>query len=226
MVAQRSANMNSVSNKAIVEQSWPEGPATVVDRGYEPKHEAMWHDELVPWHCRVAREDGATFEVVGHLRTRSFVSSERTWRDPYVFEQEYLMLPIRSAADYTRVGLGMINRAIEAYWRNLEKLDETMFAQAGGVPRPGRAGHDEKYYALWVRRYLDAVEQHGQRYMAHLLAEHPGYTANVIRRTISEAETTKHRLITNRPGRGKAGGTMTEKCKRILAESTNEGATK
>lgn len=226
MLAQQSSIIDFVANKAIVEWSGSDGDGRpeVLDRGYDAATEAMWHDELTPWRCTVKRDDGVAFDVIGQLRTRSFISNQRTWRTPYVFEQQYLMLPIRSAADYAAVGLGMINRAIEAYWRKLEKIDETMFAQAGGVPRPGRAGHDELHYARWVKRYLDAVDAHGQQYMSHLLADHPGYTANVIRRTINEAATPKHRLIRDRPGRGKAGGTMTDKCQRLLAsDDSNKG---
>lgn len=225
MLHQLSANIDYVQNKTRVRSSGPTGSPEVVARGYDMAAGATWQDESMPWSCEAVRDDGVTVAVVGRLRTRRFSGGGRSWRDPHVFEQEQYVIPVRTSSDAKRVGLGMINQAIETFWRDLEKLDDTMFARAKGVPRPGRSGHTELHYARWVQKYLAAVETHGQRYMASLLESNPGYTASVIRRTINEAESSKFKLITDRPGQGKAGGRMTDKCARILDSNpqTNEG---
>lgn len=85
-------------------------------------------------------------------------------------------------------------------------------------PRPGRSGHPPAFYAEWVERYLDACENHA-RPMNDLVADHPGVNASAIHRYLKRAE--QLGLIADRPGRGRAGGTMTERCRRVLAGEEN-----
>jgi hypothetical protein len=224
MLYRLSTIVQRVANKAIVDEtkSGGTGPMEIVASGFDAELNATWQDESMPWHCYVVRDDGVSIDVLGHLRTRRFFSQGRTWRDPHVFEQEFWVIPVRTSEDSKKVGLGMINRAIDMHWREMAKLDPTVFSRAT-VPRPGRDGHGELYYARWVKKYLDAVEAHGQRYMKHLLADHPGWKAQLIRDTIYDAGRWEPKLMKDRPGPGKAGGEMTEHCQRILAADMNKG---
>lgn len=81
-------------------------------------------------------------------------------------------------------------------------------------PRPGRLGHPPAFYAEWVEKYLAACGRTGTP-TAELVKTHPGESPQSISRYLQKAE--RDGLITDRPGRGKAGGTMTDKCRRILA---------
>lgn len=98
----------------------------------------------------------------------------------------------------------------QAKWAELPEEWRTGIRES---PRPGRAGHPPAFYAEWVERYLSACE--GPTPVASLAAAHPGVTPESIKRYLQKAE--REGLIADRPGRGKAGGTMTDKCRRILA---------
>lgn len=83
------------------------------------------------------------------------------------------------------------------------------------VPLGGRRRHPMSFYARWVEMYLAAIDKHGSKYfLPHLLEDNPGYTRTGIAQIIARAET--YGMITDRPGRGAGGGTMTEKCRQTL----------
>jgi len=81
-------------------------------------------------------------------------------------------------------------------------------------PRPGRAGHPVRHYAELVERYLAACEDHPDA-PVKWLHETSGDSHAVLSSSLYKAE--QLGLIEDRPGQGKSGGTMTTKCRRILA---------
>jgi hypothetical protein len=89
------------------------------------------------------------------------------------------------------------------------------WAEALGPRRIGRRSHSDRFYAVWVERYLNACATSDQP-MKTLRVEYPAETGDSLNRYIRQAE--KLGLISNRPGHGKSGGEMTARCKRLLRE--------
>jgi hypothetical protein len=79
--------------------------------------------------------------------------------------------------------------------------------------RPGRRGHPEHHYARWAARYVAACED-SPHPVQQLVAEYPGETTESINRYVRKAEALG--FITERPGRGKAGGRLTSKAHEVL----------
>jgi hypothetical protein len=82
--------------------------------------------------------------------------------------------------------------------------------------RPGRRGHDDLQYAIWVRDYVSAVQREPGRPIALLREEQPGTTASGWRRWLDRAEGLG--LLADRPAaiEGRAGGRLTEKAIDLL----------
>ena len=83
------------------------------------------------------------------------------------------------------------------------------------LPKPGRRGHPESFYAMWVKRYVDALERE-PRSPVKLLAEEHHYSRGQIRAWLDKAEHLG--LLVGRPSgmTGRAGGRMSAKCRRVL----------
>lgn len=120
---------------------------------------------------------------------------------------------------------GDLRTALDAL--GIERLDAAIsreirwLATVGDLPMPmrrisqrGTVGRDPLWVARFVERYLSAVEE--GRGSASQFAETEGYTPQGVSRILRRAEGLG--LLTGRPGRGKAGGTMTDECRRLLAE--------
>jgi hypothetical protein len=173
----------------------------------------------------ICERPGAGYEVElrGALVARHYWGQGRIWRDPYHFDiNEVVLRPIDGDgwSVLPKVGLGSLHRRLVRELRDMSMADPHLFAEPRSMPTPGAAGHSLRFYAEWVRWYLDAVAEHGQRYMAALLAVHPGYSAAGVRRIISRAG--QLGLITGR-ARGRAGGAMTDQCRSLLEEEDRDG---
>jgi len=79
--------------------------------------------------------------------------------------------------------------------------------------QPGRAGRGDGYYALWAARYVENLDKHNP--VAATAAEH-GKTQGQVRDLLHEA---RRRKLLTKAGRGRAGGSLTEKCIEALAQA-------
>jgi hypothetical protein len=82
--------------------------------------------------------------------------------------------------------------------------------------RPGRKGHGIDHYLTWAVRYAEKVRDHVRNPHAELAHENPGMTAIAVRDTIKDARV-RYGLLTKPPGRGRAGGDLTDKALTLLA---------
>jgi hypothetical protein len=116
---------------------------------------------------------------------------------------------------WKRLRLGDLHQAIRTELPFVQMLLPHVWMRDFKVPRPGQKGHSIEHYALWVQRYLDACadENHGRAPMKALVEQYPGYDRKLINLWLARAE--ELGLLRGR-AQGKAGGTMTAKCRRIL----------
>lgn len=124
-----------------------------------------------------------------------------------------------TAVMFRDLGLGSLYRECSMEFSELARSDPQIFGMPSGFPKAGRKGEPPLYYALLVRDYLTAIDEFGPRgFMPHLLERQArGLARSSVLRNIDRAE--ELGLITARPGHGKAGGRMTAKCRKILAEA-------
>jgi hypothetical protein len=94
-----------------------------------------------------------------------------------------------------------------------ELASDPLWAEAASMwgflreqPRPGRAGHPDKVYALVALRYVRALERGSARPVADV-AKAMGLSRSRVRDLLHEA---RRRGLLTRPPRGRAGGEMTE----------------
>lgn len=143
----------------------------------------------------------------GRVRVRSVTFVPGPHGDDTVFSLRMLR----------RMNLGWVQRQWEGVLRGSMYVDLPDKWQRGMLasPRAGRRGHPDAFYAQWVARYLEACEasETPVRALVKQWGE-KGETTASINRYVKRAEVLG--LITERPGRGRAGGTMTEKCKELL----------
>lgn len=210
--------------EVVVVEERTDEPMSTGESGFEQNFEVQWHGEAIPTHLRVALDlgDGVECWLHGVQRTKRYYGPEaRTWRDPWTFE--ILNIDVRHAEElplgpsvFDGLRMGRLYAAAERHFKDRTRVDPTMW---GGLPRrPGRNGHPIEYYADWTRRYLEAFGRVGQKCVKDLVAQDPNYDARFIQRTIDKAD--QLGLISDRPGRGKAGGTMTDRCREVLAMSS------
>jgi len=81
-------------------------------------------------------------------------------------------------------------------------------------PRPGRAGRDDHFYAVWAARYVDQGAQ-SPRPIADLAAEHDR-PAGRIREYVAEA---RRRELLTPTRQGRSGGELTDKARTLLQPS-------
>jgi hypothetical protein len=116
-----------------------------------------------------------------------------------------------------RLHMGAVGRewesALRGMWLDLPERWRSGLAES---PRPGRAGHPPEFYAEWAQRYVAACERRDQP-VAWLVDQHPGVSKQSIARYLAKAEQLD--LITNRPGRGRAGGELTERARHLLTKT-------
>ena len=82
-------------------------------------------------------------------------------------------------------------------------------------PRPGRRGREDRDYALWAKRYVEANEK-SPHPIKKMTTDHPGHSAEMIRAILNKAR--KRGLLSESP-KGRAGGSLTKKAEALLAES-------
>jgi hypothetical protein len=85
--------------------------------------------------------------------------------------------------------------------------------------RPGRAGRDDVFYAGWAAEYVDA----GSSKPNAKLAERHGLDVATIREFVHEA---RRRDLLTKGVPGKAGGALTPKAKKLLAQQQSKGGTR
>jgi hypothetical protein len=91
---------------------------------------------------------------------------------------------------------------------------------AGESKRPGRRGNGIDHYLTWAIRYADKV-QAGRLYPVSELAREYGESATYVRDTITDARR-RYQLLSAKPGRGRAGGELTEKALELRAERQDQ----
>jgi hypothetical protein len=211
-----------------IHQEWtvaavPQGPTTASPQTYDPPN-AVRSDVRMPVTllCRSDRRPGIQYEVEGWLTTTRWFSEGKTGRDPWAFEMgQFIGLRYDeppTSDEITASGQGSLYRAVKRFYRDLAEHDPSMWGAAKSLPPPGRRGLPDGHYALWAKRYLDAVEQHGRGYLPTLLAEHPGITKANLHRTVTRAEDLGLCVIHRSPG-NVSSGHMTDKGLRLLAEA-------
>ena len=100
-----------------------------------------------------------------------------------------------------------------------------MSAEAKGMTpkaRPGRKGHGIDFYLDWAVRYAEKIHA-GVRHPNAVLARETGMDPNAVRDINTDARR-RYGLLTEPPGRGRAGGQLTEKALALLAERRVTGA--
>lgn len=82
--------------------------------------------------------------------------------------------------------------------------------------RMGRRRKDDAFYAMWAKRYVDALEEDPKRPVAWIVEHHDEHTTEAaVRGYVNKARVRK--LLTKAP-KGKPGGHLTNKAKAILAK--------
>jgi hypothetical protein len=120
---------------------------------------------------------------------------------------------------FTRNRLGELHRQLVSELQDPARqwlfLPEHWRGKSLTLPKPGRRGHPEAFYAMWVKRYVDALERE-PRSPVKLLGEEHHYSRGQIRSWLDKAE--RLGLLVGRPSgtTGRAGGRMSAKCRRIL----------
>jgi len=105
---------------------------------------------------------------------------------------------------------GFVRRHMAA---TLGKLDPDLLDSFSDAPvRPGRRGHTDHVYVLLAARY---VELQGSGREIQDLAAEVRSSPLTVRNKLAEA---RRRGLLDNPGRGKAGGGLTEKARRLLKE--------
>lgn len=88
------------------------------------------------------------------------------------------------------------------------------------LPRPGRRGRSDVFYARWAQRYVDALAQNPKHPIKHIVdtATEPGTTASQVRWYLTAAR--ERNLLTEAPAGG-AGGELTDKARLLLTQVAN-----
>jgi hypothetical protein len=179
----------------IVEQEWPEDsdadePETVA-KVKVPLSGTGWHADIV---LRLVNAVVAVTEV------------------RYSGEPDSIL----TGSVLKTLKLGAVAKAIAADLRSpmlKHALPSKWLDTSTALPRPGRAGRGLVETAVWVERYLDAVRDHPDRPVGHLIDTF-GVSRSGINDTINRAEALG--LIAGRPAGRQAGGRMTSKARRLL----------
>ncbi len=82
--------------------------------------------------------------------------------------------------------------------------------------RPGRAGHPDKFYATIAKAYVDAL-QRGSKSPIQDLATALDYSTHHIRDLVKNAR--QKGLLSAAPGRGRAGGHLTDQGRELINQS-------
>jgi len=204
------------------------GPPVQEEPQYQPSRRATSSTNWIPWEVECSCPS-RPFPILFRGRL------VRTWwkgddgshsREPWHFEPDELVIPIKGqtpgGASFRGAGLGGAYEAVRKHFTTRAALDPKMFGDPRQLPKPGRKGHPIELYAQWAVWYCDACATHGQKYMrplqetARSVDPTNHMSTSAIRRIIDKA--VELELIENRPGQGKAGGTPTAECLRLLRD--------
>lgn len=164
--------------------------------------EGLWSDEL-----GACEEDVIIDEDDGHETPGKGISATLIRNLPWTQLLEMCRRSAIAAADSNK-GL--------SEWMDHDLPD--IESIQGAVVRPGRAGRDDLFYAQIANTYLELIEE-GDLRPIDTIASLEQYSRDTVAGWIKTAR--KRGLLSSPPGRRVAGGDLTEKAKRILAE--NEG---
>ena len=197
---------------------------------YDPATETMRYTATAPvvLECTHPSKPGIQFEVHGTISATRWHGGEhvdgKPSRTPYFFEMgNYVGIRFvepPSSDSVNDAGIGVLHRAVKNYWRDMARLDPTFFGAARSLPAPGRKGHNDGHYAVWAKRYFDAVEHHGRGYLAHINQQWPRdyITKSNLHRTLKRSEDLELCVIERTPGRLSTGH-MTDKGNALLQKA-------
>lgn len=164
-----------------------------------------------PWvDCMTVTDDGAA------VRLRLVVSGPEG--EPTVTRVEVVNPDGALTRRYLRgVGLGQVVDEVGrvlADWSVSRRLGDTWRRE---VHRPGRAGRPDVHYAEWARRYVEALEV-SRSPIKHIVnddrAKGDHRTEQEVRAKVNRA---RDRGLLTRPPKGRAGGELTDRCRRLLS---------
>ena len=112
-----------------------------------------------------------------------------------------------------RVSVGFVGRILGALAPEITRTLDDDHTH----PRPGRAGRDDHFYAVWAARYAERAA-YTPRPIAELADEHDRPPTR-LREYIAEARR-RGLLTATRPGR--SGGQLTDKARALLEDSAGE----
>ena len=204
---------------------------TVVDQTMDPPEDGprefdraidglRYHSRMsVVLRCTTPARNGIAYFVHGHMETTWWENSTRVWRLPWSFvmgNRVEIVFDGPPTSDMVkRSGIAALHRAVKAYYLNLARHEGSPYGPALSLPSPGQRGHTDRYYAIEVQTYLDAIAAHGRGYMSKLLAEHPGETKSNFLRKINRAESLGLVVLHREPGK-LTRGEMTDLCRQLL----------
>jgi hypothetical protein len=171
----------------------------------------MVRDEHQPLElaCRHPDKPGIVFRVSGGLTTTRWFDAGETGREPHRFEMgrrvtiDFETEPTSEMAN--AAGVRGLHRAVERYYREAAGRDPTMFGRAKSLPPPGRRGLADGYYAVWAKKYIDAVDELGRGAVKHLIETNPGLQKSNLHRTLERAEALGLVTFERSPGRPNRG---------------------
>jgi hypothetical protein len=125
--------------------------------------------------------------------------------------------PNVGAKPLRKLGFGAVVDMTNAWLGDLYVRERLGEPWAKPVARPGRRGRDDVEYAVWARRYVQALDEAPRSPIKHLIDSAPAkaLTAGEIRWYVGEAR--NRGLLTAAPP-GRAGGQLTDKASVLLAQ--------
>jgi len=189
----------------------------------------MLRDErqAVEVECRHPNKPGIVFRVRGDLTTTRWFGFGETGRLPHRFEMgrrvtiDFETDPTSEMAN--AAGVRGLHRAVERYYRQLSARDPSMFGRAKSLPPPGRRGLPDGHYAVWAKKYIDAVEEGGRGAVDRLIRGHPGLRKANLHRTLARAEALGLVTFERSPGRPNRGH-LTDAGRALIDEYESRGS--
>ena len=159
--------------------------------------------------CSHPSKPGSVFEVHGVRSTERRQSGNGLERDPWRFEMGNTITIRFDRIDSEAVsaaGVAPLHRAVKRYYEDMARDLPEFWGMARSLPAPGQKGHNDGHYALWAKRYLDAVDAHGRGYLAKLIEAYPyDITKSNLMRTVNRAADLGLCVIERAPGRVSSG---------------------
>jgi hypothetical protein len=178
--------------------------------GYDRRHPGPWPSEASQAKARIPEFPQLETNVLFENRGRG-----RVIRQLWVATPDG-RLP-KHGIDWTvlrAIKLDQIQREVDHLIAREEELGRLPAKLAAGLrKRPGRVGRDDVEYARVAAAYVAAL---GSRAPVRRVAEKLGLLPETVRDLLHEA---RRRGLLTKLGRGKAGGTLTEKALNLLGDA-------